>query len=67
MMEFPEFVLIARHSIGMGPWWDRDKMTQTESVSVSQHVAVLVYGIDSNFDVNGDLIPGSGRADEDWF
>ena len=22
-------------------------------------------GIDSNFDVNGDLIPGSGQADED--
>ena len=40
-VQFPEFVLIAWHSIGIGHWWalwwDWDKMTQTEWASVSQH------------------------------
>ena len=39
--------------------------TNRVRVGVTTFSCTGVTGIDSNFDVNGDLIPGSGQADED--
>ena len=63
MMEFPEFVLIAGHSIGMGPVM---RLGQDDTNRVSVGVTTCSSaGRDNNIDDNDDLIPGTGQADDD--
>ena len=64
-MEFPEFVLIAGHSIGigLGPVM-RLGQDDTNRVSVGVTTCSSAGG-DNNIDDNDDLIPGTGQADDD--